>query len=225
MVSLNMASYTRLFMETLIKEVANLRQKCHSYRDNIDSILTRPLTSDPISGCFAAMFNFATLTLEVLSYYYGQWKGIHIVTTKEDLKRSREENAERCKEITKMQFVLAISSIEYSAKETIKLYPKHPLAKWFHKQKRIYLSGVMDESKRIGLIDSKEREFWDCILAARNSVVHNNAIADRDRTYQIDGITVSFVKGKMLSGKLDFFVKLTNKAVDLYYSWIIQLIK
>jgi len=91
-------------METLIKEVANLRQKCHRYGDNIDSVFTKPLTSDPISGCFAAMFNFATLT---------------------------------------------------------------------------------------------------------------------------DGITISFVKGKMLRGKLDFFVKLTNKAVDLYYSHacIVQLIK
>jgi len=204
-------------METLIRQVIDIRKKCHRYGDNVDSIHAR--------GCFASMFNFATLTLELLSHYYDQWKGIRIVKTKEDLKRARDENAERCKEITKMQFVLAISSIEYRAKETIKLYPKKPLAKWFGKQKRVYLSGIMDESKRIGLIDNKERELWDCILTVRNSVVHNNAIADRHRKYQIDAITVSFVKGKMLRGKLDFFVKLTDKAVDLYYSWIRQLTK
>lgn len=216
-------------MERLIKQVLNLRQKCQRYGDKIDSILGEPLPSEPRSGCFAAIFNFTTLTVELLSYYYGLWKRAYIFVTEEDMKRSREENAQRCLEITKMLFVFSISSMEHFAKETINIYPKHPLAQWFRKQqqqeRRIYLSGIMGQSKRTGLIDSKSLKSWDCILEVRNLIVHNNAIADRDRIYQIDGMTVSFVSGKMLRGKLDFLVNLTDKATDLYYSWILKVIK
>lgn len=213
-------------MERLIKEVWNLRQKCERYGDDIDSILRNPLPSDPRRGCFAMIYNGTTLTLELLHYYHKQWKDL-VVATEEDLRLSREENAQRCILISKMQFISSVSSIEYCVKETINLYPKHPLATWCRKQRkrRIYLGGTINESKLIGLIDDKEYESWRCILGVRNALVHNNGIADYDRTYQIDGMTVSFVKGKMLRGKLDFFVKLTEKATDLYYSWIVKLVK
>lgn len=216
-------------MKRLINEVWNLRQKCAQYQNNVNSILQNPLPSDLRSGCFGMIYNTTTLTLELLSHYYEQWKKPHIVISEEDLRRSRDENAQRCIEITKMQFISFISSIEYCIKETMSLYPKHHLAKWCSKQqqrkRRIYLGGIITESKRIGLIDKKEYESWDCILKVRNAVVHNNGIADHDKTYQINGATVSFFKGKMLRGKLDFFVRLTDKAIDLYYSWVMNLIK
>lgn len=214
-------------MERLVREVLNLRQKCHRYGDDIDSILGKPTIPDPRSRCFAEMFNYATLTVELLSYYYSQWRSIHIRATEEDLKRSKEENAERCKTITKMQFILSISSIEHNAKESILLCQKTPLVRWYRRQqqqkRRIYLSGIMKKSNQIGMVSNKDLESWDCILGVRNSVVHNNAIADQDKTYQIDGMTVSFVNGKMLRGKLGFFVQLTDKAAELYYSWVQKL--
>jgi len=216
-------------MKRLITEVWNLRQKCAQYENDVNSILQNPIPSDPRSGCLGMIYNTATLTLEMLSYYYEQWKGPHIVSSEEDLRRSREENAQRCVEITKMQFISSVSSIEYCVKETISLYPKHPLAKWCNNQqqrkRRIYLGGIITESKRMGLVDNKEYDSWGCILKVRNAVVHNNGIADHDKTYQIDGATVTFIKGKMLRGKLDFCVRLTDKAADLYYSWVVKLIK
>ena len=210
-------------MERLIKQLWSLRHKCKRYGDNLDTIIRRPSDSDFRRACFAMIFNSTTLTLELLSYYYEKWKG-PFVETREEIRRKKEENAQRCIAITKMQFISSISSIEYCVKETINLNPKHSLAKWSRKQKRIYLSSIMKKSKRIGLINNKQHGFWECILKVRNVIVHNNGIADFDKTYQIDGITVSFVKGKMLKGKLDFFVKLTDKAVDLFHSWIMKFV-
>ena len=211
---------TRVIMERLMKQLASLRTKCKRFGDELEIKTT---TSDLRSGCFAMLFNSTTLTLELLSYYYGIWKRTYTMT-KEQIERSKEENAQRCMEITKMQFILAISNIEYCMKEVLDMYPRHSLAKWCCKQKRIYLSGIINESKKIRLIDDKEHRFWDCILKVRNVVVHNNAIADFSKTYQINGLTISFVKGKMLKGKLDFFIKLTDKAIDLYRSWVMNFV-
>lgn len=210
-------------MEKLIKGVFRLRDKCQQYQEDLDSITQKS------PRCFSMIFNKATVVVELLSHYFELWKnpaahGIRV----EDIEETREENAERCKEITKWLFVDSLSAMEYCMKETMNLYPNLSLAKWCRKQqqrRRVYLSGIVAESERIGIINNTDYKFWNCIVDVRNSVVHNNAIADKDKTCQVDGTIVSFVKGKMLRGKLDFFVKLTDKAIDIYYSWIRSTIK
>lgn len=54
----------------------------------------------------------------------------------------------------------------------------------------------------------------------RNIIVHNNGIADKNVKYKINDLEIVFEENKMTKGKLDTFVKLTNIAVDLYYSWV-----
>ncbi len=41
--------------------------------------------------------------------------------------------------------------------------------------------------------------------------------------YKINDLEIVFEENKMTKGKLDTFVKLTNIAVDLYYSWVLGL--
>jgi len=179
------------------------------------------------------IFNKATMVAELLSYYFEIWKNplMHGIKV-EDVKRAREENAERCIEVTKWLFINSLSAIEYCMKEAMNLHSNHPLAKWYCKQqqqsKRVYLRGIVTteaNSKRIGIVKDTDYEFWKCMVDVRNSVVHNNAVADQNTTCQADGAVISFVKGKMLRGKIDFFVKLTDKAIDLYYSWITHVIR
>jgi hypothetical protein len=177
------------------------------------------------------IFNGSTLVAELLSHYFELWKFplAHGVKA-EDIESSRKENAKRCIMVTKWLFVEALSTIEYCMKETMNLYPNNRLAKWYHKEKQqkkrwIYLRSIIEKSNQIGIVNDGDYECWNCIRDVRNSIVHNNAIANQNKTYQVGGTAVSFIKGKMLRGKLDFFVKLTDKAIDLYYLWITIVIK
>jgi hypothetical protein len=120
-------------------------------------------------------------------------------------------------------FIKSLSAIEYCAKETIK-DKRHPLHSWYQEQKsknrRIYLSKIISESYKRGLINKKQKESWDCLIDMRNIIVHNNGIADKNVKYKINDLEIVFEENKMTKGKLDTFVKLTNIAVDLYYSWV-----
>ena len=205
-------------MKMLINEVENLREKCSRYGDEANSMLKGSLLGTG-SGCFGMIFNHATLTLELLDHYYRIWRKPTIITTRdiEDLERSKKENAERCILITKWLFIDSISSIEFSMKESIKLCPNTLFKK---KGKRVYLSSIVKKSKSIHLMGNDSIKAWNLILRVRNLVVHNNAIADQNGQYQIKDITISLIEGKMMKGKLDFFVKLTDMAVDEYYSWL-----
>ena len=57
---------------------------------------------------------------------------------------------------------------------------------------------------------------WDVLIVVRNLVVHSNAVADRDEVLRIGDMEIHFRKGQMLRGKLDFFVKLIDYAVEGY---------
>lgn len=69
-----------------------------------------------------AIFNTLTLTLELLNYYYNVWASYD--TSKlspEEIEGKRRENAERVIEITKWAFVHAMSIIEFSIKNAVKI--------------------------------------------------------------------------------------------------------
>ena len=181
----------------------------------------------PRHGCFAMIFNGLTLTFELLSYYHTQWKGL-FVGTKEDIEKHRKENGDRVIMITRMNFINSASAIEFCMKETLKNFQNNPLASWFQqklkKGKHVYLRSIVKKSNKMGIINNTELDFWTCILDVRNSLVHNNGIANKTELYNIDGIKVEFVQGQMITGQLDFFPKITDKSVDLYASWITKLI-
>jgi hypothetical protein len=42
----------------------------------------------------------------------------------------------------------------------------------------------------------------------------------RDAKYEIDGLNVSFTGGEVVTGKLNFFVRLIEVAVDRYCEWL-----
>lgn len=103
-------------MEKLIEDCQKIRelsQKCSKYfKSNYDE-------SDPRVGCFNMIYNNATLTLELLSYYDAEWSKKRPMTEKE-IERSKEENAQRCMLATKHMFIEVLSDIEFSFGDAIR---------------------------------------------------------------------------------------------------------
>lgn len=215
-------------MQVLIDNVIRIRAKCQQYGKELETNLGPKLVpNDPRCGCFAMIFNKSTLTLELLNYYSQIWKQT-FGGAKEAIEQARKENAERCVELTKLLFIGSMSSIEFSAKESIKLHPKSAVAQAIINlaaTHRIYLSHVVRESSNKGLITKQEKDKWDHLIWVRNLMVHNNGIADTDDVYIIDAVTLNLEKGKMVQGKLGTFTNLVDSSVELYNSWIKSLEK
>lgn len=74
----------------------------------------------------------------------------------------------------------------------------------------------MEELKDRGCITDEACKAWEALIEVRNSIVHNNAIADEDKTYRIGDAEIRFEKGRMLKGPLNFFIKLIEYAVENY---------
>jgi len=214
-------------VERVVKKVAKLREKTKQYGDEISELLgISPDASDPRSGCFPMVFNHVTFTLEVLSYYQSVWTRPRVILTPVKGDRLRKQNAERCNKALKWLFIGSLSSMEFSAKASVASCGACSPAKDLTKVKGqyIYLTDIMRNSKKYGLIDDNEYEDWQNLNFLRNCIVHNNAISDRDKTFDIAGISVVASEGKMLQGKLDFFAVLTEVAVERYFAWVKALI-
>ena len=126
-------------------------------------------------------------------------------------------------EITKWSFTHALSSLEYSAKKIIKNIYRNEfqdLKNRLQSGKRVYLSGIMEKSKDSGLITKDDYDRWEGIIYLRNCLVHNNGVADKDKTFTIRTINIKCENGKMIQGKLDTFYNLTDVSVDLYNDWL-----
>lgn len=216
-VTLNNSKYR----ERLLLPLADIRQKLKRYGDWLDKLKVK------IPNSFNMIFNSTTLTLEILSYYYMEWGKPRAVPSSE-VERIKKENAERVMEITKWMFIHALSILEYSTKELLKIINEEnlppelkELKNELQQGKRIYLRRIMDKSREAKLIDNEQYRTWEGLIEIRNVIIHNNAIADRTETFKLsDELEVSFSKGEMLKGKLDFFIKLLNITIDRHHLWV-----
>ncbi len=211
-------------MEKLIEQLFRIRNFCRDYHKKLDKVLGIKNNKEDIrTSCFPGIFNKATLTLELLSYYDKIWKKtIKYFKGEEKRKQTIKENAERCIEISKMLFISSMSAIEFSTKNSILLYPKSRLYKFYIEQQKrnrfVSLNNILKESKYF--INVREYELWEFLRVVRNSTVHNNCIADRSIKIKIDGRSFELEQDKMIQGKLDYCIFLTNEAVNRYYNWI-----
>lgn len=209
-------------MKTLLELISNIRKKSEKYGKWLERL------NPSLPNAFNMIFNDITLTLELLSHYYNVWSKPSSGIKEEEFEQLREENAERILKITKWAFVSALSSIEYCLKETLKVargrITSIPQLKELRRDllagTRVYLRRITRQCRRAGIIDDEQYRVWECLIEVRNAIVHNNAIADRNIEYRINDIMVTFSRGKMLRGKLDFFTKLLKIAIDQYYMLI-----
>jgi len=216
-------------LEQLLNEVAELRGKSEQYRDEISRLLgILSGVLEPRGSCFGKIFNNLTLTLELLSYYYSKWSRSSGNVSAQERDRIRRENGERCVMILRWLFIASLSSIEYSAKESVASYPKDSPVKNLvkvRKGQRVYLSDIMRKSKRSSLMDDDAYEDWQNLIFLRNCIVHNNGFSDENRSINMGGTTIAASVGKMIQGKLDDFAILTEVAIDRYFTWVKVLIQ
>jgi len=215
-------------VKRVVEKVAKLREKTRQYGDEINRLLSiSPGVSDPRSGCFAMVFNHLTLTLELLTYYHSIWSSSSAKVSPEERNGIRQENWERCTMVLRWLFIGSLSSIEYSAKVSVASYGAGSPAKDLTKVKGqyIHLSDIVRNSMGFNLIDDDEYDDWQNLIFLRNCIVHNNAVSDSDKSFDIGGTRVVASAGKMLQGKLDFFAILTEVSIEKYFAWVKALIK
>ncbi|MEA1936705.1 MAG: hypothetical protein U9N04_01165 [Patescibacteria group bacterium] len=199
-------------MKELVKQVYNIRDICKEYDKKLKEVLKiKNSVKDSRIDCFAMIFNQATLAFELLDFYYGRWNNPPI-----------KENEERCMAISKMLFIASISSIEFSVKKSILLYPKSELCKFYlEKQKNdkfvSFYEIITRKSKHF--ITEEDKQSWEFLITIRNATVHNNSISDKSREIKINGRKLRIKKDEMMQGKLDHYIFLTIEAIKRYYYW------
>jgi len=207
-------------LEELFRSLDTIRERARYCGDWLTGV------NPKYPNCFDMIYNAATLTLELLDHYFDIWKRtVPRSILAEELKK---DNVERVFEITKWAFISALSIVEYTSKEILKMVNDNSfecLRARIQSGKRVYLSHIIERSKEIEVTDEEQYKRWRALIHVRNAVVHNNAIADIDVEYKIDNFEITFVKGEFLRGKLDFFIRLLQITVDQQYEWLRALLR
>lgn len=204
-------------MKEVVDYIDQIRTKLSEYGDWLDKF------NNKLFNGFNAIFNGVTLTLELLNFYYEIWGSCRASgSSPEEVENLRRENAERVIMITKWAFVHAMSIIEFSIKNAVKII-NPSILKSIEKRKSsggkrvfIYLRDIVEELKKKGCICEKVYRGWDAVINIRNLVVHNNAIADRNKVLHVGDLEIELKEGEMVKRELDFFVMLIDHAVENY---------
>lgn len=168
----------------------------------------------PISGLNMAN-QHCVLALESLLNYNNLWHS-RLVNTSVSTDQLRTESAQRVVELTKSSFILSLSAFEFCAKQSIALRPKkiQPL------QGRIYLRKIIKESVLAGVISATDESSWEGVIELRNTLVHNNGIAEQTKSYIVPGTQgISFKSGQMSEGTLKFFPQVQSWAIEAFARW------
>lgn len=202
-------------MEDVLKIVWDIRSDCKNHT------LWLQQASAKIEDCFGMIHNSVTMTYELLHYYSKIWEK-SVASTKE-LEHIRKENGERVMEITKWAFISNLSSVEYIMKKTLGESIKGPITSWFSNKiksgKRVYLRNIIDQSRKKGVIDNVQYASWTGMIELRNAIVHNNAIADKNLTLNIEGTILVMKTGSMTRGNLMTFPTIIKSLAGLTRNW------
>lgn len=203
-------------MKDVIDEYWKLRQKLHSYGDEV-------ITPEGDTGFFGACFNDVTLTIELLTYYYNLWKQ-NFQKPQEEIDRSKEENAQRVTTITKWLFLAIVSAMEFDAKKKVteaKRLEFLGLKNSLISDEKVYLFDIMEKSRDAQLLPHDNFNNFEAILYIRHCLIHNNGVSNKDRLYApIKNQLRRFEKGKMIQGNLHTFYKFSDILVEHYRDWL-----
>ncbi len=188
-------------------------------------------------AAFHMAHNHVAMAMELLSFYYSQWaagaQGVpisdlfqthQIRSVSRPAGQVRQENGERVMEVLKRLFIASMSSVEFSAKENLRVVGTQMVAQWLsnnRRGRRIYLSDIMTGSRECGVIGADVWQRWKDLIFFRNVVVHNNGVSDKDMDFACDGKTILVRTDKMITGSLDFFAVLTRMLLEQHRDWIV----
>lgn len=170
--------------------------------------------SIPIAGLNMAN-SHCTIALEALSYYDSIWSSKRLPESNM-LEKIRAENGQRVIELTKANFILSLSSFEFCAKQAIVNFPNRldPISG------RVYMRKVMEFSFNKGIISEDERDKWYAVIELRNSLIHNNGIAEVDLNFQLqENLFILMNSGNMINANLRFFPQVHLWAIEAFSRW------
>lgn len=196
----------------------SLRNKASRYTEEFKS------TSYSKNITFGSIFNNFTLTLELLDLYYGIWKEA-TVPAGQDIGLIKKQNFERVILITKWLFIFSLSGIESSIKKLIlnsNNTELNDLKLKIKNNNQIHLDQILKNMKDTQKIKLDQYNNWATAIYVRNVMVHNDGIAYDDADYLLKDFKIHLEKNKMMQGKIDFFIDITDRLMEIYREFLID---
>jgi len=202
---------------TAAKDLGLLSDACRQYAESVSRDIADK-DRDPRSMCFWNIHNRMRVSEEIMTFYERLWGSDDFPEVDDDTVGELEE---RVMVVTRDLFVDVVSAIEKAVKDCVKIYSNSGLKEdALRKTSHLYLRNIMESSVRKKILDKATFTEWDDILVMRNLAAHNNSISDRNKRYEIGGITVSMRAGRMMKGPLNTFIVLTGCIIELFYDWL-----
>jgi hypothetical protein len=181
-----------------------------------------------IENCFVFIQKHAMSSRDLLMLFGTLWARI-------DPNMKAKEFKERLMLITRSDFIFSLSAVEFFLKLIIKESRTGPIVEWLERERakaekkervfRIYLSGIMTESKRKKLINKSQHESWNGMIRLRNTIMHNNARVDEDTTFRIGEMILEIKEGEVASFPLVNYPEFVKILISLTRSWIEAYLK
>ena len=207
-----------------IKVLSELMEECGTHADWLDS------TPLQIENCFNMIHNLVRQSHDLLWYYWKVWYPNELELrsrqnpTEDDAIHFAKQTGERLMLVLRSAFIFSLSIVEYAMKLVIKQAKRGPLLDWYDKKKkknlRVYLKGIMEESKRKKMLSLTEYNSWGGMIELRNVIMHNNAIVDENTSLAIGTITLDAKTGEMVSYPISKRPRIIKVLVELTRSWL-----
>ncbi|MGB0920149.1 MAG: hypothetical protein ACPG06_01575 [Alphaproteobacteria bacterium] len=209
-------------MQEVLEQGLVIRKECETLSDTLSADTSLPDTDHPI-GALGMCFNHATLFVESAHNYYLQWSEAKTIPM-DELDQTREQNEQRIIELGKFLYVSAMSSMEFSMKRAnIRL--GNPLGLPTKTLDKAYMRNMIKSSVDSNLIEQSDGALFEGAVNVRNSVVHNNGVAQRTVTYKFENdLILDLQQDQMTQGSLLTFPKLTLWVIQKYAQWCQSLL-
>lgn len=201
-------------MRELVELYWQLRDDAKKSGDEVAQLFGVENHEDPASF-FGMAFNSITITLELLDHYYNLWGKLNQRDFL-NVEETREQNGQRVILLQKMCFIEVMSSFEFCAKKIV-LENKSLFGEF---KGRIYLTGIMERSQKKGIINDSKINLWRGASKLRNSLIHNNGIAEDNVQYEYPNVTVTLQENIMIQGNLKLFALVTKWLLREARLWI-----
>jgi hypothetical protein len=198
----------------LVELYWELRDDAKKSGDEVAQLFGVENHEDPASF-FGMAFNSITMTLELLDHYYNLWGKLNQRDFL-NVEETREQNGQRVILLQKMCFIEVMSSFEFCAKKVV--LENESLFGEF--KGRIYLTGIMERSQKKGILNESQINLWRGASKLRNSLIHNNGIAEDNVQYEYPNVTVTLQENLMIQGNLKLFALVTKWLLREARLWI-----
>ncbi|OCH01512.1 hypothetical protein A6E10_18710 [Aliivibrio fischeri] len=204
-------------MKDVLELYWKLRKESEDIGDSIAEKFGVEHYEDPASF-FSMSFNNITITLELLDYYYDLWGKLDPLKFP-NIDLTKKQNGERVLMAQKMCFIENMSSFEFLAKK-ITLNNEDIFGVF---NGRVYLFNIMKKSKSLGLIDESTFNLWSGLIELRNTIIHNNAISEKNVIYNYSTVKLEFIKNEMIQGNLKMYPLLIHWLIKNAERWLIEI--